>query len=266
MDILDGGVESGGHEFVHLLRLVPFHKVRRPATAPQELLQFLMLDAGEYGWITDLVPVQVQNWQHRAVRFRIQEFVGMPRGSQRRRFCLAVANDAGDDQIGIVECGTKGMAQRITQLAAFVNRSRRRRRNMAGDPSGKGELLEQLFQAGFVLRDVRINLTPCTFQVDIAHNRRASVTGACDVEHIQVVLPDDAVQMNIDEVLAWRCAPMGDHQRLHVLQLQRLLQQRIVIEVDLAHRHIVGSAPVSVHLAQQLWSERMGVLNGLFFA
>jgi len=48
MDVLNGSVERGGHEFVHLLRLVSFHKVRRPATAPQELIQFLMLDAGEY--------------------------------------------------------------------------------------------------------------------------------------------------------------------------------------------------------------------------
>ena len=126
------------------------------------------------------------------------------------------------------------MAERVTQLAAFVNRSRRRRRNMAGNSSGKGELFEQLFQPGFVLRDVRINLAPGAFEVDVTHNRRSPVARAGDV----------------DEVLAWRCTPMGDHQRLHVLQLQRLLQQRIVIEVYLAHGHIIGSAPVSVHFAQ----------------
>ena len=82
MDVLNGSVERGGHEFVHLLRLVSFHKVRRPATAPQELIQFLMLDAGEYGWIADLVAVQVQNWQHRPVSLWIEKLVGMPRSRQ----------------------------------------------------------------------------------------------------------------------------------------------------------------------------------------
>jgi len=39
---------------------------------------------------------------------------------------------------------------------------------------------------------------------------------------------------------------------LHVRQLQRPFEQRIVIEVDLAHRQIVGGAPVSIHPVEQL--------------
>ena len=35
-------------------------------------------------------------------------------------------------------------------------------------------------------------------------------------------------------------------------ELQRLLQQRIVVEIDLADRQIVGGAPVGVHLVEQL--------------
>ena len=73
----------------------------------------------------------------------------------------------------------------------------------------------------FVLADVRINLTPSAFEVDVAHNRRAAVTGTGDVEHVQVILLDDSVQMHVDEVLAGRRAPVADHQRLHVRQLQR---------------------------------------------
>ena len=48
------------------------------------------------------------------------------------------------------------------------------------------------------------------------------MTGAGDVEHVEVVLLDDPVQVHIDEVLTRRRAPVSDHQRLHVRQLQRL--------------------------------------------
>jgi hypothetical protein len=65
--------------------------------------------------------------------------------SPRGRFRFTIADDAGDDQIGIVERRPEGMAERVPQLATFVNRPRRRRRNMAGNPAGKRELLEQLF-------------------------------------------------------------------------------------------------------------------------
>ena len=65
----------------------------------------------------------------------------MPGGGQRAGLGFAVADDAGDDQVRIVERGPEGMADRITQLAALMNRPRRLRRNVAGNPSGEGELL-----------------------------------------------------------------------------------------------------------------------------
>ena len=110
------------------------------------------------------------------------------------------------------------MAERIAQFAAFVNRPRRRRRHMAGNPAGERELREQLFHPGLVLGDVRIDFAPGAFEVNIAHNRRTAVTGTGDIEHIQVILLDDPVQMHIDEILARRRAPVSDHQRLHVRQ------------------------------------------------
>src|SRR5579863_10347859 len=98
------------------------------------------------------------------------------------------------------------MAERVAQLAAFVNRARRRRRNVAGNSTGKRELLEQLLEPGFVLADVRINLTVAAFEISIAHERRAAVTRTGNVEHVQVILLDDPVQMHVDEVLARRRA------------------------------------------------------------
>ena len=255
-DVLDGLIQSAGHELMHLFRIVAFHEVGRPAAAPQELLQFLMLDAGQDGRVADLVAIEVQDRQHGSVVDWVEKLVGLPCGRQGTRFRLAVADDAGDDQIGIVERRPEGMAERIAQLAAFVNRPRRRRGDMAGNPAGERELLEQLFQPGFVLGDVRINVAPGAFEVNIAHNRRAAVTGTGDVEHVQVILLDDPVQVYVDEVLARRGAPMPDHQGLDVRQFQRLLQQRIVVEINLADREVVRGTPIGVHLSQQIGRQR----------
>ena len=82
---------------------------------------------------------------------------------------------------------------------------------MAGNPAGKRELLEQFLHAHFVLRDVRINLTPGAFEVYVAHQRRAPVPGTRDVEHVQVILLDDPIQVNVDEVLARHRAPVPYH-------------------------------------------------------
>ena len=73
---------------------------------------------------------------------------------------------------------------------------------------------------------------------------------ARDVKHIKVKLLDDPVQMHIDEVLAWRRAPVADHQGLHVREFQGLLEQWVVVEINLSDREIVGSAPVGIHLME----------------
>jgi hypothetical protein len=49
VDLLDDLVEDAGHELVHRLGVVAFDEVRRPAAAPQELVQLLGLDAGQHG-------------------------------------------------------------------------------------------------------------------------------------------------------------------------------------------------------------------------
>ena len=86
-----------------------------------------MRDAGEDRRVGDLVAVQVQDRQHDAVADRVEKLVGMPCGGQWSGLGFAVADDAGDDQLRIVERGPEGMADRITQLAPLMNRSRRLR-------------------------------------------------------------------------------------------------------------------------------------------
>ena len=57
---------------------------------------------------------------------------------------------------------------------------------------------------------------------------------------------DHAVQVGVDEVQPGRRAPVPEQARLDVLRQQRLAQQRVVEQVDLADRQVVGGAPVGV--------------------
>ena len=243
-------IEGCGHGLMHLLRLFSLDEVRRPAVAAEQLVQFLVGDAGEDGRVGDLVAVQVQDRQHHPVADRVEELVGMPCGGQWAGLGFAVADDAGDDQVRIVERGPEGMADRIPQLAPLMNRPRRLRRNVTGDPSGEGELLEQLLQPGLILADVGIDLAVRAFEVDVAHHRRGAVAGTGDVDHVEVMLFDDPVQMRVDEVLPGSRAPVSQQQLFHVLQLQRLPKQRIFAEIDLADGQVIGGPPVGIDLAE----------------
>jgi len=100
-DLVEHGVERGGQLLVHALRIVAGDEVRRVAVAAEELVKLVVADAREYRGPGDLVPVEVQDRQHGAVVDRVQELVGVPARGQRPRLGLAVADHAGDQQVGL---------------------------------------------------------------------------------------------------------------------------------------------------------------------
>ena len=248
MDLADGFFDRRRHLPVHLFRLFALDKQRRPATPTEELIQFLVLDAGEDCRVADLEAVEVQDRQNRSVRDRIEEFVGLPGGRQGARFGFAVADDAGDDEPRVVECGAKGVAQRISEFAALVDGAGRRWRDMARNAARKRELLEKPFHSGFVLADVGIDLAVAALEIGIGDQGRPAVAGTGDVDHVEIMPSDRPVQMDVDEILSGRRSPMPDHQRFDMRQRQRLAQQRIRVEIDLTNREVVRGTPVSVEL------------------
>ena len=64
--------------YVHLNRIITFHKVRRPTAATEKLFQFLVLDAGEDGWVADLVAIEMQDRQNGPVGYGIDKLGGLP--------------------------------------------------------------------------------------------------------------------------------------------------------------------------------------------
>src|SRR5262245_29771299 len=109
-----------------------------------------MRDPRQDSGIVDLVSVQMQDRQNRAITDGIEEFVDMPRGCQRAGFRLAIANHGSHNQVWIIEGSATGMREHITQLTSFMNRARSFRRAVAPNAAGKGKLLEELAQATFI--------------------------------------------------------------------------------------------------------------------
>src|SRR5438034_4794574 len=56
-------------------------------------------------------------------RSRIDELVAVPTRGERARLRLAVADDARDDKVGIVEDRTVGMRERVAELPSQIGRA-----------------------------------------------------------------------------------------------------------------------------------------------
>ena len=104
-------IEGAGHCLMHLGGVVAFDKIGLIAVALQQGGEFLVGDARQHGRPGDLISVQMQDRQHRAVAGRIEEFVGMPASGERSGFRFSIADHAAGQQVRIVEDRAKGVRQ-----------------------------------------------------------------------------------------------------------------------------------------------------------
>jgi hypothetical protein len=110
-------------------------------------------------------------------------------------------------------------------------------------------LLEEFPDPVFVLLNVRIELGVGALEISISHDSGPAVTWSRDVDHIQVVLLDDSVEMDVDEIEPGSRAPMSQEAGFHMLNSQEFTKQRILQEIDLANRKIVRGTPVAIDLS-----------------
>src|SRR6516165_9528843 len=107
---------------------------------------------------------------------------------------------------------------------------------MTWDAAREGELCEQSLHALLIGRNVRINLAVGSFEVGVRDQARTTMSRAGDVDHVEIVLLDHPVQVNIDKVQARRRPPVTEEPRLNVFFRERLLKQRVVVKIDLTDR------------------------------
>src|SRR5215467_1478208 len=137
-----------------------------------------------------------------------------------------------------------------------MNRAWRLGGIMAGYAAGKRELAHQPAHPYGILRHARIDLRVAALQPGVRQSRRTAVTGAYHDHHVQVPEGDRAAQVCPDEVDAWRGAPVPQQTGLDVFRTQRLGEQGVLHQVDLACRQVVGGPPVGVDRGEVFWWER----------
>jgi hypothetical protein len=71
------------------------------------------------------------------------------------------------------------------------------------------------------------------------------------------VLLDHPIQVNIDERKTRARAPVSEKPILDMFRLQRLAEQRVVLQVDHAEAEIITSAPVCMDFAKRVGAERL---------
>ena len=76
------------------------------------------------------------------------------------------------------------------------------------------------------------------------------MAGTGQEDGVEVVLVDQAIEVNVGEAQAGTGAPVTQQPLLDVLRLQRLAQQRIGAQIDHAGGQVVAGPPVGVDLAK----------------
>ncbi len=258
LDRVEHRIERRRHLLMEQRGIVALDEIRLVAVAAQQIGQLVAADPREDRRIGDLEAVEVEDRQHRAVARGIEELVAVPACRERPGLGLPVADDAGDDQVGIIERRAIGMRERIAELAALVDRTRAFGRDVARDPARPGKLPEQPLHPAAAALDRGIMLGVGAFEIGVGDQPRPAMPRPDDVDHVEIVRDDQPVEMRVDEIEPGRRAPMAEQPRLDVGAAERPLEQGIVAQVDLPDREIIRRAPIGVERCDLVAGEGIG--------
>src|SRR5665213_3915465 len=99
------------------------------------------------------------------------------------------------------------MRNAVTQLATFMDRSGHLRRAMAAELPRKRKRAKKPQHPGLVEPLFRIHLAVGSLEVAVGDDRGRAVARPRDVDHVEIVLADDAVEVHPGERLAGVRAP-----------------------------------------------------------
>ena len=253
-----GPIERRGQLPMHVRGVVALDGQHLVPVATQKAVQFLPRDPGRHGRVGDLVAVEVQDREHRAVVDRVDELVRVPRRSQRSGLELTVAHDCGDDEVGVVHRRAVGVGEDVAQLATLVDGAGSLRRDVARDATREGELSEQPLHTDRVRAHVWVDLAVGPFEPRIRHGGRTAVPRPGQEDRVHVPPADQSVEVGPEQVQPRGRAPVPEQSRLDVLARERAAQQRIVEEVDLTDGDVVGGAPPRVEEGHLLLGQYVG--------
>ena len=183
-------VQRSSQELVDNFRIVAFNKIGLVAASYVQGLQVFIAGPRLNRRSGNLVAVEVQNRKHRAVPRWIEEVDGLPASFERTSLRFSVTDDAGNDQIRIVESGAESVNQRIAKFSALMHGIRNVRSAMAGHAARRRELAEKKPQAVLIRRDLRMYFGISSFQIGARIERRTAMSRTSNVNDICIVLFD----------------------------------------------------------------------------
>ena len=245
-DAVERTIERDGEPLMRCrmrLRCFDRDEDRIVAVSGHQRRQFLLRDPCEHCRVGDLPTVQVQDRQHHAVAARIEKPVAVPCGGQRPGLRFAVADDADDGEVRVVEGRAERVRKRVPEFAALLNGPGCFRGGMAGHATRVRELLEEPAHAVGVSRHVGVELRIAAVQPGVRVHRWAAVAWSGDEQHGLIPLHDDTVQVCVDEVQPRYGAEVAQQTRLDVGGRERTFEHRVILQIDLPDAQIVRRAP-----------------------
>lgn len=140
-------------------------------------LLILYLIEGQYRSLSLIVdsPVEMQDGKDCSIGDRVQELVSVPTGSQRSSLTLTITNNGESDEVGMVEDGTKGMGEGVSQLTTLVKGSGRLGGCVRADSAWERELSEELSHTVDGLGDAGVDLGVDTLEEGLGEYSRCTV-------------------------------------------------------------------------------------------
>src|SRR5438093_245439 len=127
---------------------------------------------------------------------------------------------------------------------------------MAADAAGKGELLEKLAHAVLVLALVWVDLRIGALQVSWSQDAGRAVARSSHEDRVEIVLFDQAIQMDVNEAQAGTRSPVAQQALFDVLPCQGFAQQRVGTEIDHPRGQVFAGPPVGICFVQFVVGQR----------
>src|SRR5579859_489985 len=90
----------------------------------EELLDILISVSTEHRGSRNLVAIQMQDRQHRAIVKGVQKLDTFPGTFERSRLRLPIADHRDGNEVGIIEDRAKSMCEDVAKFTTLVNRAR----------------------------------------------------------------------------------------------------------------------------------------------
>src|ERR1700722_14281140 len=112
----------------------------------------------------------------------------MPGGRQRSGLRLTITDHTGDDEIRIVEGRSKGVRERVTELAPLVDRAGDIGRAMARNTPRKGKLFKETLHPRGISRYAGIELAVAALEPGVGYECRSPMAGPADRKPVHTPL------------------------------------------------------------------------------